>query len=139
MIDEAGALAISERIFGGFNRGDVASFADCLHSDIVAEFPFSPPGMFESPRGQAAVLEAMTQGRAMMASMTITPSETYWSAPDETLVIEAKGKAQLRGGTPYNNSYVFMVGFRDGRVILWREYFDSLLMQHAIEAEMAAG
>lgn len=128
-------MAIAKRIFDGFNRGDVASFADCLHAEIAASFPFAPPAMPSELHGKDTVLAAMAQGRSMMETMTLTMERTYWIPADETLAVEASGKSLLLGGIPYNNRYIFLIGFRDGQVILWREYFDSLIMQDALDRQ----
>ncbi|MDB6063637.1 MAG: hypothetical protein JWM78_3740 [Verrucomicrobiaceae bacterium] len=133
------ATALVRRILGGFNSGDVASIVDCFHADVSAEFPFAPPGMPPLCNGHAAVMAAFQGGRALIAEITITPSKFYWSAHDDVLVVEAQGKGRLPRGTEYNNSYVFLVGVRDGSVILWREYFNSLIILRALEAEAAAG
>ena len=132
------AMAIARRIFDGFNCGDVASFADCLHVEITANFPFAPPAMPKELQGKDAVLAAMTQGRSMMESMMLTMERTYWIPADETLAVEASGASLLVGGIPYNNRYIFLIGFRDGQVILWREYFDSLIMQDALDRQTPA-
>ncbi len=89
--------------------------------------------------GRAAVLAAFQGGRAAIAEITITPTKFHWAPSDSLLVIEANGKGRLLHGTEYNNSYVFMVGVSNGQVTLWREYFNSLIIVRALEAEAAAG
>jgi uncharacterized protein len=138
MTDAFYANETARRIFAGFNRGDVASFADALNDEVVANFPFAPAGLPKILLGKEAVLAAMTEGRAMMESMTLTTDKTYWISSDETLAVEARGVSVLVGGIPYNNRYIFLVGFRDGLVILWREYFDSLIMQEALDRQNPA-
>ena len=112
---------------------DVASIADGFHPDVRAEFPFAPPGMPASQTGHNAVVAAFRDGRASIAEITIAPTSMRWCPDDSVLVVEAKGKGRLMNGADYNNSYVFFIGVRDGRVILWREYFNSLIIQRALE------
>src|SRR3546814_1757426 len=81
--------------------------------------------------GHSAVVATFTEGRASIDQITITPRKTYWSQADSTLIVEAQGKGRLAKGTEYNNRYVFIIGFQDERVILWREYFNSLVIQQA--------
>jgi uncharacterized protein len=138
MNNEETAIALTRRIFGGFNSGDVASIADCLHREVNAEFPFAPSGMPPRCSGHDAVMGAFQGGRASMVEMAITPTKMYWCANESMLIVEATGKGRLTHGTEYNNAYVFFVGIRDGRVSLWREYFNSLTIQRALESEAAA-
>jgi ketosteroid isomerase-like protein len=138
MNNEATAITLAHRILGGFNSGDVASIADCFHREVSAEFPFAPPGMPASCSGHDAVMAAFRDGRASIAEITITPTKFYWCPHDSLLVIEANGRGRLMHGTKYENAYVFLVGIHDGRVSLWREYFNSLIIQRALEAEAAA-
>lgn len=135
MDDETIAGDLVRHMLAAFNSGDVAALAGCLHADARAEFPFAPPAMPAAFNGRDEVMMAFTQGRANFTEMTITPVRSYWCGKERTLVIEATSQARLRGGTDYRNAYVFLIGIQDGAVILWREYFDGLIAQQAIDAE----
>lgn len=138
MNHEDKAKALLDRVLAGFNAGDVDAIADCFHSEVSAEFPFAPPGMPAVSSGHAAVMASLREGRASLAEMTITPTKLYWCPADATLFVEATSQGRLQNGADYRNRYVFVVGIRDDRVVLWREYFNSLVILQAFEA-MAAG
>ena len=60
----------------------------------------------------------------------IIPTEPIYhistvTAEGERVVIEAEGDCKLADGTPYQNIYVFIATFRDGKVCAFKEYFDS--------------
>lgn len=132
--DEETAKALLHHVLDGFNAGDIDRIADSFHPEVSAEFPFAPPGMPPASHGHAAVMAAFREGRASLEKMEITPTKTYWCAEDSTLFLEASSRGQLRGGGEYRNKYVFVVGIRDARIILWREYFDSVAIVKAFEA-----
>ena len=135
---EGQARALLQRVLDGFNSGDIAAIADCFHRDVRAEFPFAPPGMSAGSSGHDAVIAALREGRASFEQMTITPARIYWCAADATLFLEASSVGRLRGGGDYRNSYIFVVAVREGRIILWREYFDSHVITRAM-ATLSAG
>ena len=48
-------------------------------------------------------------------------------AKGETVVIEARGFQPLRDGRFYDNTYVWIVRFRNGHICGVRAFFDTLL------------
>ncbi len=138
MTEEAIARDLIRHMLAAFGAGDVSALAAYLHPDARAEFPFAPPAMPSVFTGRGEVMMAFTQGRANFVEMRITPNRTYWCGNEQTLVIEATSEARMIGGTDYRNAYVFLIGIRDGTIILWREYFNGLIAQRAIDAEAAA-
>ncbi|WP_336971196.1 nuclear transport factor 2 family protein [Sphingobium aromaticiconvertens] len=136
--DEERANTLLRHVLDGFNAGDIDAIADCFHPEVRAEFPFAPPAMPTLSHGHAAVMAAFREGRASLEEIKITPAKIYWCAGDSTLLLEASSKGRLRGGGDYRNSYVFVIGIRDERIILWREYFDSLAILKAFDT-MSAG
>lgn len=138
MNNEETAIALVRQVFSAFNSGNITLLADSFHREACAEFPFAPPGMPPIYEGHDAVMAAFAGGRASIAEITITPQKFYWSPGEAVMTVEASGKGRLPRGTEYNNSYIFLVGIRDGKVSLWREYFNSLLIVRALEAEAAA-
>ena len=137
MDEEAVAGDLVRQMLAAFNSGDIAALAGYLHPDARAEFPFAPPVMPSVFIGRDEVMMAFTQGRANFIEMTITPHSVYWCEKEQTLVIEATSAATMVGGAKYRNAYVFLVGIKDGAVVLWREYFNGLVAQQAIEVQAA--
>jgi ketosteroid isomerase-like protein len=72
------------------------------------------------------------QIKAMVKSLTLMPRLPEMNvigvtADGDRVAIEAAGKCTLADGRPYNNSYHFVVLFRDGKVRMVREYCDTQL------------
>jgi len=52
----------------------------------------------------------------------------------DTVVIEARGFQPLKDGRSYDNTYIWVVRFRDGRICSVRAYFDTALAQRTMQA-----
>jgi uncharacterized protein len=138
MISEDQAKALTQQVFDRFNSGDMAAVAALFHPDIRGEWPFPPPGGVEVCDGKAEMLKMFDDSKGLIAEIKVTMNRTHWVPASGQLIIEATGKARMTRGSPYNNSYVFVIAFKDGLVSLWREYFNPIIVQTAIEAEQAA-
>lgn len=132
------ASQLVDRVVAGFNSGDIASIAEAFHPQVRAEFPFAPPGMPAACVGHEDTMAAFHGGRANFATMKLIPGRSYWCPDSSMYVMEATSDAKLAHGTEYRNAYVFLIEIRDGRISLWREYFNSMVVVQALEAEMAA-
>lgn len=133
-MDSTDAHALVARLLEGFNNGDMVAIEGCLHEAACAELPFAPPPMPAEVRGRDAVMAMFGQGRANFKRMTLAPSQFYWSPEESTMIVEAASDAELANGVPYRNRYVFVIRIGDERVILWREYFNSLVVVEAMAA-----
>lgn len=137
-MDAIGANALMGRLLEGLNNGKMDTVESCLHEDVRAEFPFAPPPMPSVVAGRDAVMAMFRDGSANFRRMTLTPSRFYWCPDESTLVMEADSDAELAGGANYRNRYIFVIRVCDGCVILWREYFNALIVAEAMAAAQAA-
>jgi ketosteroid isomerase-like protein len=138
-MDSNEAQALVGRLLDGLNKGDMGAIESCLHPDAVAEFPFAPAPMSPMATGLEAVMAMFRAGRANFKSMMLTPGKSYWCPEQSSLVLEATSEAELAGGGRYGNRYVFVIGIQADRIILWREYFDSLIVANAMAGASATG
>jgi ketosteroid isomerase-like protein len=51
----------------------------------------------------------------------------------DTAIIEMEAIATAKNGHPYNNQYVWIQKFRDGKIITARVYYDDVLVNQTIE------
>jgi len=136
-MDSTDAHALVARLLEGFNEGDMVAIERCLHPDVRAELPFAPAAMPAEVGGREAVMTMFREGRANFQRMILTPSQFYWSPDQSTMIMEATSDAELANGVPYRNRYVFVVRIEAERVILWREYFNGLIVAEAMAASAA--
>ena len=53
---------------------------------------------------------------------------------NDTAVVEMVGEATSKKGLPYNNQYVWIQKFKDGKVVECRVYYDDVLLNQLLEA-----
>ena len=107
---------------------DLDGFADLFALDGVHELPFAPPGI---PRR----LEGRETLREYFAAITGTPLKhtrfenmTVYETADPGVIIaeyDAHGTVTSTG-RHYQLRYVQVVEVREGRITLWRDYWDPL-------------
>lgn len=54
-------------------------------------------------------------------------------ADGDFVIVECQGNVTTTRGEPYNNSYCFVIRMRDGQMVELTEYFDSALVERALE------
>lgn len=50
-------------------------------------------------------------------------------AEDDRVVVRGRGEVQTKAGKDYNNSYCFVLGLEDGKLVELREYLDTALVE----------
>ena len=58
-------------------------------------------------------------------------------AESETVFLHFMGKATTKNGNPYNNEYVQIFSFRDGKISGIVEFMDSILLANVLEGSMS--
>ncbi len=56
----------------------------------------------------------------------------------DVVVVQARGKNLTRDGRRYDNDYVFVIHFKDGRIIRYEEYCDTELIARVLPDRIAA-
>lgn len=111
-------------------KGDMETLMTYWAEDGVLEFPFHPPGAVERVQGKQAISEYFngTKGYKQPTSFPITAS--YPLEGGNGVILEFDGHLKnTQTGELYTNSYIVVFKFREGKLILFREFFDSLKRQ----------
>lgn len=111
--------------------GDMKKLMTFWSSDGVLEFPFHPPEAPDRIVGKSAITDYFegTTGKKKPFSFPIKGS--YSMLDPSFVLIEFDGELQnLLTGENYTNKYCALFQFDElGKMILFREYFDSLKRQ----------
>ena len=99
-----------------------ALFAD----DLRMELPFARPPFPTTRCGGDAIAVSLKASKGFFRDFRLTPTAFYPSPETNSIVVEANSNGELSTGAQYSNQYVFIFTFVDGRIALWREYFDPL-------------
>jgi ketosteroid isomerase-like protein len=119
-------LATARRMMADFGHR-MDGWFDLLHDDVVMEFPFGASiGMPTRIEGKAAVgatfeMAANTLG-VRFHDVVIEPM-----LDPNRLLVQCRGE----GGTPerpYRQRYVTLHEYRDGKLVLFREHFDTKIV-----------
>jgi uncharacterized protein len=114
---------IIERLFSCLNAGDYAALADMVTDDAVFEVPYADLLV----EGREEFVKVFSETTAVMFDgMTLTIDHIYMcERPAPAVVVEYRSTATLRSTQrPYSNRYAGIFLIRDGRIALWREYFN---------------
>ena len=106
------------------SRLDIDGLRNYLHDDIVMELPFAPgnePLRFD---GLENVVRAMRSAPDMFHRFQFGVHERYWCPERNLAILEATSMGVMKSRRLYQNRYLFVFRFRDGRVVQWLEFFD---------------
>jgi uncharacterized protein len=95
--------------------------------DIVMEFPYGPSlGQPERHEGKEAVVAYVRRLNQNLAGLKMRDWTIHSVEGDPaTVFIEYEGDAPTPGGNSYVQTYVNKMQFRDGKLVLMREFWDT--------------
>ena len=118
-------VELARRLLSEFPSDKVFEmFAD----DVVFEFPFNPSlGMAERFEGKTTVVAYLRSMLTHLVGLQMSDIKSYAVAGDPSTVFnEYRGNAKSQDGKPYAQTYMNKMQFRDGKLVLLREMWDSL-------------
>lgn len=117
-------VAVVEEFFARLEAIDVDGFVELWAEDGVQEMPFAPEGFPSRLNGREDVRrqygrmpEAYT--RMVFPDRTISPM-----LDPEWVVAEYRGEIERVDGGSYNNGYMGVFRIVNGKITLFKEYFD---------------
>jgi len=113
-------------------REDIASWVDLWHEDGVFEFPFSPPNYPKQVIGKQAIAEYISGFPDKIKIDKFDLVELHPNEAGDGGVVEftCSGKV-VETGRPYNQHYIAVLKTKDGKLSLYRDFWNPLV---AIEA-----
>lgn len=111
---------------------------DLLADDVVIEFPFAPEGRPRRFAGRQAFGAYAGPERAAFQALQVRFDEfrnvtVHETSDPEVIVAEYELRGTLSAlGRQTGASFVSVIRVRDGRIVGWREYQDTLAMTAAL-------
>jgi uncharacterized protein len=100
--------------------------------DGVQDMPYSPTGFPKRVEGKAAVAKHYSALPKSVGRMVFPDLIIYPMTDPNTFFVEFRGEIEvLATKKPYNNTYAGLFKFRDGKVVLFREYYDPIVFVEA--------
>lgn len=108
------------------------TFDQMFAEDGVFEFPYAPPGLTRSLTGPEAIAEYLG-GLEFEIDRISTPMVRPVSGEDAfVLEFEVHGR-HARTNAVYEQRYISVIELRDGRIQLYRDYWNPLAILAALE------
>lgn len=104
---------------------DMEPWWDAAHDDLVLEFPFARSiGMPERVEGKAAARTYLEKVVSGLAGLSFTNIRARATGAEGEVLVEYEGQCPAPNGT-YDQRYITIMRFRDGKLALFREYWDT--------------
>lgn len=113
-------------------RGEVDRWVDLFAPDGVLEIPFPLPGFPDRIAGTAALREYMAVFPEQLRVRFHEPA--YHPTQDDGVVVAelSSDATALASGATFQQRYVSIVTVRDGRITLFRDYWNPLAVIEAL-------
>jgi uncharacterized protein len=120
-----------EYVFAETAKGNGRPFLDALAEDaswtIMGNTRWS-----KSYKGKAAIMADLLAPLRRVLAPPIKTHARRIVAEGDIVVVEARGENVTRDGKPYENSYCYVLEFRDRKVSALTEYADTELFRSAL-------
>jgi ketosteroid isomerase-like protein len=120
--------AVMDALAEGDGRPFVAAMADDFTWIMEGTTPWS--GRFE---GKSAVRKQVLDPLFAQFATPYRNRAERIIAEDDNVVILCRGEVRTRAGKDYNNSYCYVIRMQGGKMIELREYFDTALVEAALD------
>lgn len=108
------------------------AWATLWTEDAVQEMPFSPAGFPTKVEGRDVLLDHYSGLPQAYGAMSFPDLVLYPMSDPNWVLAEYRGEIDvLATGRPYNNHYCGLFHLRDGRIALFREYYNPIILTEA--------
>lgn len=130
--------------FSGLLRGALGDrldagpeMVDLFCEDVVFEFPYAPEGLPCRLEGLSALADHLTRLGPMLELREFTLHAVHPAG--ETVIFEFSCRGEgAATGLPYDQDYISVVTLREGRIARYRDYWNPLIVLHALGGAEAA-
>ncbi len=112
---------------------DMDKFAELWAEDAVQDMPFSPEGFPKRVEGKTNLLEHYAPWSEISGEANFTDELVFYPMQDSTMVFaEWKGDVEIiPTGRQYKQRYGGLFHVVDGKIELFREYYDPIVFKYA--------
>ncbi|MHA6631606.1 nuclear transport factor 2 family protein [Pseudonocardia sichuanensis] len=130
MSAQADNRAVVERFWGALDDGPprgaaLEAWKDTFAEDAVWEMPFAPEPLAKSVPGRHLIGHFIDWFFESVPDLRVDSLTVHDATDPELFVLELHGTATVsQTGKIYANTYCTHMRIRDGRIVLFREYFN---------------
>ncbi len=107
---------------------DFAGLDAVMADDLVMELPYAPEPIPQKLEGKQAALGVLGALEQMFDVFSLNVHDAYEAPGENTAILEATALGVRSEGGTYQNRYVFVFTFEDGKLKRWLEFFNPNLM-----------
>lgn len=108
------------------------AWANLWTEDAVQEMPFSPAGFPTRVAGRDALIKHYSGLPAAYGAMSFPDLILYPMSDPNWVLAEYRGEIEvLATGRSYNNHYCGLFHLRDRQIVLFREYYNPIILTEA--------
>jgi hypothetical protein len=124
--------ALLRKALGDRIDRNVSAFADMMADHGVMEFPYAPSGFPVRLDGRAAVIRHLEGVAGLIAFDRMGEPTVHPSTDPNVVVIEFEGFGRgVATGEPYDQRYISVIRTENGRIVLYRDYWNPLVVLRA--------
>lgn len=123
-------------IFDEVAKGNGAPFWEACHDDVVWRTIGEGSWSGEFAGKQTIIDEVFRPLNRALAERATIPTRVIDGG--DVIVLQARGKNLTRDGQRYENDYVFVIHFEDGKIIRYEEYCDTEMITRVLPDRIAA-
>lgn len=116
-------VSVSKELMSDFDIDGV--WADLMHDDVVLEFPFGPcigmPGVITGKKDSIEYLHGI---ETILPDLTFRDVVVTPTTDPARVIVEYNGETTTMTGNPYSMSYITVQEFKDGKMSLFREFYN---------------
>lgn len=132
------ATSVVQQFFAHLEAMDMEPFFALWATDGRQEMPFAPQGFPSLLNGIDAVRRQYSglpdaYGRMVFPGLVLRPlNEPGW------VFAEYSGQIELLSGGVYNNHYCGLFHIENGKIVLFREYFNPIILQQSFGGHLSS-
>lgn len=112
------------------------SFVDMVADDIVIEFPYAPPNFVPRIEGKKALIEYLPNAASLIAIESISVSAQHRTRNSNIVVLEFTCKGTgVKTRKSYDQTYISVVTLANGYITYYRDYWNPLVLMHALGSD----
>jgi ketosteroid isomerase-like protein len=126
-------VPIAQAFVDAVKRLDLEAATDCLHEEVVCEYPMRAAGMPARIDGREAFVRNAERAwsvseRRVTGTRICRLGDSSWCLVEHTLETTFPWP-----GGEFSSAIVIMLGARQGKIVYTREFFDTAALQRAFE------
>jgi ketosteroid isomerase-like protein len=129
-------VTVIQRYLDAWSVLDISAIETALHPEVELELGYAAPGVPDTVRGKASVMEFMRNVPSVVAPMNFFAIEISTLEDPAELFAAYRGDSRvLATDKPYRNRYLTRARVENGLILRYAEFSDPLIFMEAFNAD----